>query len=152
MTNTTTKTVHINTYNMIEWNMKRVIDFIHSFTGKNEQAGTCFFASELIAPDDGGAYNVLLVGLKNAGVIEPTGNTREVWYQIDENTAKKSLVKEWRLMVNINTFKKEYCESIIRYYRMKEQKIEERIKNENIELEAMREKRKALELLISMKF
>lgn len=152
MTNTTTKNVRINTYNMTEWNMNRVLDFINSFKGDNERAGTCFFASELIAPRDGGAYGGLLVGLKNAGVIEPTGNTREVWYQIDEDTAKKSLVKEWRLMVNINIFKKEYCESISEHYRMKEQKIEERIKNENIELEALHEKRKALELLIALKF
>lgn len=152
MTNTTTKTVHINTFNMTEWNMKRVIDFINSFTGEHGRAGTCFFASELIIPDDGGSYSGLLVGLKNAGVIEPTGNTREVWYQIDEDTAKKSLVKEWRLLVNINIFKKEYCESIIKHCRMKEQKLEERIKNENIELEALHEKRKALELLIALKF
>lgn len=152
MTNTTTKTVRICPFNMPEWNMKRVLDFIHSFKGENTQAGTCFFASELITPDDGGAYGGLLVGLKNAGVIEPTGNTREVWYQVDENTAKKSLVKEWRLMVSIDTFKKTYCEYLIRQCYLKEERIEERIKEENIKLEAMQERRKALELLISMKF
>ena len=152
MTNTTTKTVRICPFGMPEWNMKRVIDFIHSFTGENTKAGTCFFASELIAPDDGGAYGGLLVGLKNAGVIEPTGNTREVWYQVDENTAKKSLVKEWRLMVSIDTFKKTYCESIIEHYRLKEQRIEKRIEDDKLELEIMREKREALKVLTFLKF
>jgi hypothetical protein len=72
------------------------IKTIANYMRIKESGKNTFYASDF--GFTGGEVNAL----SQCGLIAPTGKTKVVWYEVNDDTMKRGTAKEWRLVGNIN--------------------------------------------------